>query len=290
MATELVDASKLDACCTAEANAIRAKTGSSAQIAYDWANSKGFADAIAAISGGGGFDISDYFDHNLSGTILWSGNPLQNITLRGQQYITSISLPNVLSLALLQVNSAFADMPSLASFSAPKATRVVDFMLSNCTSLNTVDLKAVTDSGNGLFMGCTSLQVIVFPAIATIYSQAFRNCTSLETADVLASNGFTNQNNFNGCSSLTTLIIRKSGVATLSHVNNFTDTPFDSGGSGGTLYVPSAEISSYQTAANWSTILGYANNQIKSIESTHTDPTAPIDLTLYYADGTPITP
>jgi hypothetical protein len=32
-----------------------------------------------------------------------------------------------------------------------------------------------------------------------------------------------------------------------------------------------------------------ANNQIKSIESTHADPNAPIDLTLYYADGTPIT-
>lgn len=58
MATELVDASKLDACCTAEANAIRAKTGSSAQLAYDWSNSKGFADAIAAISGGGGVTIS----------------------------------------------------------------------------------------------------------------------------------------------------------------------------------------------------------------------------------------
>ena len=57
MATELVDATKLDACCTAEANAIRAKTGSSAQIAYDWANSKGFADAIAAISGGGSSGI-----------------------------------------------------------------------------------------------------------------------------------------------------------------------------------------------------------------------------------------
>ena len=53
MATGLVDASKLDACCTAEANAIRAKTGSSAQITYDWANSKGFADAIDAIPGGG---------------------------------------------------------------------------------------------------------------------------------------------------------------------------------------------------------------------------------------------
>lgn len=32
----------------------------------------------------------------------------------------------------------------------------------------------------------------------------------------------------------------------------------------------------------------YTNNQIKSIESTHTDPNAPIDFTLYYADGTPI--
>ena len=49
---KLVDSTQLDACCTAEANAIRAKTGSSAQISYDWANSKGFADAIAAISGG----------------------------------------------------------------------------------------------------------------------------------------------------------------------------------------------------------------------------------------------
>lgn len=66
MATELVDASKLDACCTAEANAIRSKTGSSAQIAYDWANSKGFADAIAAIpTGGGGITIS-LLNYNVS--------------------------------------------------------------------------------------------------------------------------------------------------------------------------------------------------------------------------------
>ena len=51
---KLVDSSKLDACCLAEANAIRAKTGDSSSLTYDWANSKGFADAIAAISGGGG--------------------------------------------------------------------------------------------------------------------------------------------------------------------------------------------------------------------------------------------
>ena len=55
---KLVDSTQLDACCTAEANAIRAKTGGSSQIAYDWANSKGFADAIAAIPSGGGSSTS----------------------------------------------------------------------------------------------------------------------------------------------------------------------------------------------------------------------------------------
>ena len=50
---KLIDSTKLDACCTAEANAIRAKTGGSSQLAYDWANDKGFADAIAAIPSGG---------------------------------------------------------------------------------------------------------------------------------------------------------------------------------------------------------------------------------------------
>ena len=49
---KLIDSAKEAACRTAEADAIRAKTGGSAQITYDWANSKGFADAIAGISGG----------------------------------------------------------------------------------------------------------------------------------------------------------------------------------------------------------------------------------------------
>jgi hypothetical protein len=54
MAEMLVDGAKLDACNTAEADAIRAKTGGSSPIPYDYANNKGFADAIAAIPSGGG--------------------------------------------------------------------------------------------------------------------------------------------------------------------------------------------------------------------------------------------
>lgn len=54
MAEMLIDGAKLDACNTAEADAIRAKTGGSSPIPYDYANNKGFADAIAAIPSGGG--------------------------------------------------------------------------------------------------------------------------------------------------------------------------------------------------------------------------------------------
>lgn len=53
MAEMLIDGAKLDACNTAEADAIRAKTGGSSPIPYDYANNKGFADSIAAIPSGG---------------------------------------------------------------------------------------------------------------------------------------------------------------------------------------------------------------------------------------------
>jgi len=49
MAEMLIDGAKLDACLDAEADAIRAKTGDSNDLTFDFANNKGFADAIAAI-------------------------------------------------------------------------------------------------------------------------------------------------------------------------------------------------------------------------------------------------
>ena len=54
MAEMLIDGAKLDACNTAEADAIRAKTGGTDPIPYDYENNRGFADAIATIPSGGG--------------------------------------------------------------------------------------------------------------------------------------------------------------------------------------------------------------------------------------------
>lgn len=76
-----------------------------------------------------------------------------------------------------------------------------------------------------------------------------------------------------------TLILRYNGVVPLGHIGSL-PTKFQSNGTGGTLYVPQAQISNYQSATNWSTVLGYANNQI-----------LPIEGSIYktqYADGTPI--
>lgn len=55
---KLVDSGKLDACCAAEAAAIIAKGGGTAPLAYDFANNKGFTDAINSIPSGGA-EITD---------------------------------------------------------------------------------------------------------------------------------------------------------------------------------------------------------------------------------------
>jgi hypothetical protein len=71
---------------------------------------------------------------------------------------------------------------------------------------------------------------------------------------------------FSGCTNLRTIIIRGETVATLSDVNNFTDTPFASGGTGGTVYVPEALIESYQNATNWSTLYAAGTCTFVAIE------------------------
>jgi len=115
--------------------------------------------------------------------------------------------------------------------------------------------------------------------------RCFESCTNLAWVDVSKTLGQTGYNGINTatfiyCSALNTIILRGSGISTLSNANAFLNTPFASGGTGGTLYVPQALISSYQSATNWSTILGYTNNQI-----------LPIEGSIYetqYADGTSI--
>lgn len=127
---------------------------------------------------------------------------------------------------------------------------------------------------NQAFADCTQLKTAVFKDCVSTNQLA--RCTALEAAECVG----LGQATFTGCTKLAVLVLRPTSVVSLGNINVFTNTPFASGKAGGTLYVPSALISDYQSATNWSTILGYSTNSILPIEG------SPYEN--YYVDGTPI--
>ena len=156
-----------------------------------------------------------------------------------------------------------------------------------CTSLKTIDLpNCIGFFGNEIFMNCTSLEYIVLPnfgghkgqessyKIATSYFSGDKNLKGADIRDTPAIMATA----FNNCTALSALILRGDRVATLENISAFTGSPFASGKSGGTLYVPAAQITAYQAASNWATILGYSTNSITSIEGSQYEN--------YYVDGT----
>lgn len=236
---------------------------------------------LVDVSGGGGYTINDIITHEISGDMVYTGATASNFSYMGTK-VKTVSLPNITTLNQVNQNNIgylFAKCTELTSFSAPKMTRTSDFLLYGCTSLVELDVKELTDSGAQFARFCSSLRTVVLPKMQVLYNACFSGCTSLETVDILGDN-YIHAGVFGDDANFTTLIIRKNGVCTLQNINNFNNTPFASGKSGGTLYVPSAQIASYQSASNWSTILGYANNQIKAIEGSIYE--------TQYADGTVI--
>ena len=264
------------------ADAIRTKGGTSAQLAFP----AEFVSAIEDIeTGGGGYTADEIVSSTgISGTFTITATSVRRYALAYCDGITEIVAPNLTSLSPY----CFSWMAGLTRVSLPALTEGGTKVLLGNPNLVTVSLPALTTIRGDQFIEGAGLEHLVLPSFTgNIYTNSLRFNKKLLSVDVGAATNIWS-NAFSGCSVLSALIIRGNSLTALGAVNVFANTPFASGGTGGTLYVPADMISSYQAATNWSTILGYADNQIKSIESTHTDPNAPIDLTLYYADGTPI--
>lgn len=175
----------------------------------------------------------------------------------GWSSLTTLSLPNLISLV---GSYAFGDSTNLSSFYFPKLTTI-----SNTNNFNTA--------------GSTT-SAIVLPSLATIPNNNVFNSYRGVAIDIGGTLSRFNQYVFQSSTNFNTLILRKSDVVELGNINNFQNTPFASGKAGGTLYVPQSLISSYQSATNWSTILGYSTNSIAAIEGSQYEN--------YYADGTQI--
>lgn len=158
-----------------------------------------------------------------------------------------------------------------------------DYTFSGCTGLKKIKITSVISSNllNRFASGCSNLETVSLPKFGgqtTTYS--FYSDAKLHTID-LGKTSTIQSYTFARCTVLKKIIIRRPSLCTLQNVSAFSSSPFASDGSGGTLYVPNSLISTYQSDSNWSTILGYANNNIVAIEGSEFENAT--------ADGTPIT-
>ena len=151
----------------------------------------------------------------------------------------------------------------------------------SCINIETISSDAVlTSVGNNVFLGDTGypmkLRELRFPnmsaisfgtVVGTSTSSGTNACFKLELAD-LGNASTIAANAFYGCNKLTTLILRNSSTAcSLANVSAFTSTPMRGYNSQtGTVYVPQALISTYQTANNWSTLYNNGTITFAAIE------------------------
>lgn len=139
----------------------------------------------------------------------------------------------------------------------------------NCSSITSVKSDTWTtiySSSPNIFQNCTSLTDVDFPALTSVGLRTFSGCSALAELDLPSAKSISTYA-FENCSALNTLILRKiDTVVTLSGVTAFNGTPFASGGTGGTVYVPQALIESYQTATNWSTLYAAGTCNFVAIE------------------------
>ena len=216
------------------------------------------------------------------------------------------TLVNYTNSDLTQFSSdrTFSGLTTLTSFSFPNVTQCYDnaasYFFARCTGLTVIPANALPkfekfNRSQSVFEYCTNLTVVVLPSYySTAQNLQFRDCTKLKTVDLgnatipdPNSNLF-NQSFFSGCTLFDTLILRHSYVPKLGNINNFNGTPFASGGTGGTIYIPKSlydhlgdnSSSDYKAASNWSTINGYGTITWAKIEGSIYE--------TQYADGTAI--
>jgi hypothetical protein len=127
-----------------------------------------------------------------------------------------------------------------ANASTPNKSKIVSVILPD--SVETIGAYA--------FQNCTSLTTIDLPARVTrIPDNAFRGCSSLESIDLPATLTRIGDLTFYECTALTTVTLNRTDTV-LTTLD--TTSVFENCDPNLTIYVPSARVTDYQTALNWS--------------------------------------
>ena len=253
---KVVDSAALDAAMTYTANRIRNKTGGTDQIAWD--STKGFGDAVDAITGGGA-------DHSVEDAIItrsiagaYSNDRITTVgacAFLGCQALTAIDLPNVTQVK----RNAFETCSSLQTINLPKVTEFDKDVFVN-SRIQQADFPLVTTIGERCFYTAKSLTSANLPLVAALPADAFRS-SSIQTADFSSVTNI-NRTAFTNCTSLETLIIRTPTVCVISDISVALRGSKIASGTG-YIYVPDNLVDSYKAATNWVTLA----NQIKPISA-----------------------
>ena len=189
----------------------------------------------------------------------------------------------------IEISSYFAQGSSVTSVSAPLVTKANWYAFTGCTSLVSISFPKLTDIPRSMFENCR-FSVAAFPALTGnggVGAYALRSNSVLIAADFGSPKNLAAQA-FQSDTSLVTVILRKDTIVTLDNVSVFQSTPFASGGTGGTIYIPKSlydclgdgTSSDYKAATNWSTMDGYGTITWACIEGSYYE--------THYADGTEI--
>lgn len=183
---------------------------------------------------------------------------------------------NFPSLRTISTNSCFRQQKGLQALYLPELTTCgqetfkemtgisCDMVFPKMTSVTSVQQFQSLGTQNG---GITVN--IYMPALTSFnFSNSFQNCNYTKIIDFGSANGTIGAGTFTNCYILDTIILRRTaGVVALGDTAAFTSTPFlGYNGLKGTIYVPSALVSQYTQATNWSTLYNNGTCDIKAIE------------------------